>query len=136
MRVNPVVVRVVVVWDKQANGTQAMSSDVFVNMNGLNDSASHMQLNNRDRFVILADERKTLGPYGNGVASFDIYKECDLTTIFSTGPNPQTIASIASGALYAFFLGEENVVSSPLAAPPANSIRCNAAQCRIRFLDA
>ena len=126
--------RIVIVWDKQANGTQAMSGDVFTNMNGSLGSASHMQLNNRDRFVILADERKIIGSNSNAVVSFDIYKECDLTTIFSTGPNPQTITSIASGALYAFFLGDTAPI--PLTAITPLHVRSLEAQSRIRFLDA
>jgi len=128
--------RVVIVWDKQSNGMQAMSSDVFVNMNGTTDSASHMQLNNRDRFVILADERKTIGSNGNSVVSFDIYKECDLTTIYTpmANPNPQTIAAIASGTLYAFFLGDTAPI--PLAAITPLHVTSTHAQCRIRYLDA
>lgn len=130
-------VRLVVVWDKQANGTQAMSTDVFVDMNGLNGSSSHMQLNNRDRFVILADERKTIGPAGNNAVSFDIYKECDLTTIFTSGPSPQDISSIASGALYLFALGETYAVQ-PSGLTTVNPRVCfgDYAQCRIRYLDA
>ena len=130
-------VRLVVVWDKQANGVQAMSTDVFVDMNGWNGSTSHMQLNNRDRFVILADERKTIGPAGNNAVSFDIYKECDLTTIFTRGPSPQDISSIASGALYLFALGSTYAVQ-PTGLTTVNPRVCygNYAQCRIRYLDA
>lgn len=134
--VPPQTARVVLVWDKQPNGQQATSFDVFTDMNGKRGSSSMMNLDNRDRFVILADEKRSIGPYGTGTAVFDIYKECDLTTIFSTAADPQTIASIASGCLYAFFLGDADVVANPLAVVSSTFLSASHAQCRIRFLDA
>lgn len=130
----PQTVRIVLVWDKQPNGVQATSTDVFVDMNATTGSSAMMQLNNRDRFVIIADEKRTLAPFGNAATVFDIYKECDLTTIYSSGPNPQTISSIASGALYAFFLGDYPEVGQATQNPYAAGALD--AQCRIRYLDA
>jgi len=132
--------RLVLVWDKQPNGAICFSSDVFVEMNGNTPSSSMMNLNNRDRFVILADEKRSMGAGGNGTALFDIYKECDLTTIYSSAVDPQLIASIASGALYAFLLGDSPngianpaVAINPITLPGAYTTN---AQVRLRYLDA
>lgn len=132
----PMSVRLVLVWDKQPNGSQAGSGQVFESMNGFNGSDSMMNLDNRDRFVILADETKIVSPMGIGAAHFDIYKECDLTTIYSSAVSPQTIASIQSGALYAFFLSDVATVTSPLTPLVANAPFSQYAQCRVRYLDA
>ena len=133
---NPQSCRLVLVWDKQPNGIIAGSGQVFESMNGYNGSDSMMNLDNRDRFVILADETKILSPFGIGAAHFDIYKECDLTTIYSTAVSPQTIASIQSGALYAFFLSDVVTVTNPLSPLVANAPFSTFAQCRLRYLDA
>lgn len=127
--------RLVIVWDKQPNGQQATSADVFTARNGSLGSDAMMNLDKRDRFVILADETRPLSPGGNASVMFDIYKECDLTTIYSSAVDPQTIASIQSGALYGFFLSDKPTVKNPLAVPVADAPTSTYNMCRLRYLD-
>lgn len=127
--------RLVLVWDKQPNGSIATSSMVFKAQNGKLGTDAMMNLDYRDRFVILADETRALAPFGTGCVHFDIYKECDLTTIFSSTVADQQISSIQSGALYAFFLGDVETVTPVLTPPIENTIRSEYNMCRLRYLD-
>lgn len=88
--------RVVIVYDKQANGAAPIATDVF----SINEFTSPLQLANKDRFVIIDDQVTNSSQSSAINASDDSYKKCDLTTQFSgTG---STIASISTGSIYAF----------------------------------
>lgn len=140
-------VRVVVVFDKQANGQLPPTSSVFLDPTynstgstpaGYNSSASVMQLNNRDRFVVLADEKANLSPFGHSSHMFEIRRNVNLETIYSaTSPTTApgaTYAQIASGSLLVYFLGDYDRTSGGVWNPQCAA--ADVAQCRIRFYDA
>lgn len=62
----PEIIRVFVVYDKQSNGALPALSDILLDYNAGGTTSttmlSHLNLNNRDRFLILADERHVLPP--------------------------------------------------------------------------
>lgn len=97
--------RAVVVYDAQPNsGSTPVWTDIFAQA----DVNSPMNLNNRDRFKVLMDIRKSIGPTaytsgnitagGWGSPWHSKYRKCNLETIFSgTGI---TLGSISTGAIY------------------------------------
>lgn len=109
-------VRVVVVLDKQSNGSTPTTSDVFFDPTicttaaaaNITSSASMMQLNNRDRFLVLADERAMLSPYGKATHTFEVRRNVNIETVYNavSPPNQAQPSEIASGSLWVFFLGD------------------------------
>lgn len=104
--------RMVIVYDMQPNGAVPATTDLLVSAT----PASQLNLNNRDRFKVLADKEFVMGPtvYSTtatqSVASFNQqayfvkkYKKLNLEVVFSTSGG--TIADITSGALYMFWIG-------------------------------
>lgn len=81
------------------------------------DPASHLNLNNRDRFKILSDKVFVTDPYlynvtatqsyasaCNQIKNLKLYKKCKIETIFN-GVNGGSIADITTGAIYMFWIG-------------------------------
>lgn len=145
-------VRVVVVLDKQPNGQIAVAGDVFMDPTqlantgaGPNDrllytaSSSFMQLNNRDRFVVLADEKVNLSVYGHSHHQFEIRRNINLETIYSASVgNNSTPAQISSGTILVFFLGDEYAntgAAAPFSPNPAVAY-ATSASARVRYYDA
>lgn len=82
----PIVIRHVLVWDRQSNGVLPAYADVF-SATGLL-ITSPLQLTNRNRFVILADDRLTLSPQGDNIRFLTGYRKINqLTTFEPTGTN-------------------------------------------------
>lgn len=103
--------RVVVVYDKQANAAAPAVTDIFT----VDDFLSPNNLSNRDRFVTLCDE--ITEPIGTtGVAyqvAGTIYKKINLETMFNAG-TAGTIADITSGSVYLVFAqGGQIATASP-----------------------
>lgn len=97
-------VRIMLIWDCQANSAAASVSDVLQTTS----YDAPINLTNRDRFKILTDKYVAMNPntYTAGAptggnprtASIKVYKKMSMETIYSgTG---STIGSIQSGALY------------------------------------
>lgn len=118
--------RMVVVWDKQPSGGTIPTFDTVF---GVTDSAGlesssildPVRYDNMGRFQILRDKRYTLNPAadftGGTVNTQDLLVEFDeyiklgnRETIYSG--EDATIASISTGALYVYFRGDTNSVSS------------------------
>ena len=95
--------RILIVYDRQANGAAPAATDVLTS----NTIMAIQNLDNRDRFIILADifpyaQDETLAAGNNGSGSGGImaykrYIKCNLETIY--GGNAGTIADINSGSL-------------------------------------
>ena len=95
--------RILIVYDRQANGAAPAATDVLTS----NTIMAIQNLDNRDRFIILADifpyaQDETLAAGNNGAGSGGImaykrYIKCNLETIY--GGNAGTIADINSGSL-------------------------------------
>lgn len=90
-------VRVLVVYDRQANGTPPLITDVLVG----DSFYSVVNLNKSKRFLIIADTVQQSS--SSGFTSVKIFKKMQLETQFSaTGA---TIADINSGSIYVFTSG-------------------------------
>lgn len=109
----PTLARIIVVYDRQSNG----AAPVFADLLTVTTSVAHLNLNNRSRFQIIADEQFFIGkvtttatqtyagsPTGHSV---NIFRKLNLETQFSgTGA---TVASIATGSIYMFTVGNQAV---------------------------
>jgi len=104
-----VLTRVMLVWDKQVNGVAATISEIL----SASTSESFMNLDNRERFVVLKDKHVTLGVRDQTAGLIDksvsqpinIYKQLPAgsETIFDgTGSG---IADVNTGALYLVTIG-------------------------------
>lgn len=102
-------IRIMLVWDTQSNSAAPLVTDVL----NAADYLSPNNLNNRDRFKILADKFLTLpgwtaaaGALVNGSPvekNLKLYKKGYWETVFSgTGA---TVGSIQTGALYILYIG-------------------------------
>lgn len=110
------VVRVIIFVDKQSNGALPAVADV------LNTAtyAEPMNLNNRDRFIIIRDTIFTMSPAVYAAAALTAgapvtrmakhYKKVSFETIFSGTTNG--IASIASGSLCILYISQFASVST------------------------
>ena len=91
-------VRVMVVYDKQANATAPAITDVLV----VDSFIGQNNLNNRDRFVVLCDYlSEPIGSNGDTSVGGVIYKRLNLETMFNSG-SAGTIGDITSGSVYLF----------------------------------
>lgn len=87
-------VRILIIYDKQANGALPAASDVIPNQT----FTSHIQLANADRFVVLMDEVSESRQSSALNISGSRYLKCNLETIF--GGSTSGIASINSGSIF------------------------------------
>lgn len=120
-------VRLVIVYDKESEGaaptaaagaqTDAFNLDTFM---------AQMNLNNRDRFIVLVDEIvETLHASGPSTFFRKGYKKMSLPVVYNAAG--ATIASVNTGGIYAFCWSSGTY---GVAAPTSNL------QTRIRFEDA
>lgn len=109
--------RLMLVWDKQPNAAVPLGSDLLTDSNaiGLNSVLSHVNLNNRERFIVLRDKRINWPVYdgtafstSNQMPYLDPQLNIDwfvslkgMETTFN-GINGQTPADIETGALYLY----------------------------------
>jgi len=108
-------VRMIIVYDLQPNGAAPAITDIL----NTADPASHLQLNFRDRFRVIADKEWTFdimqfaigtSAWNRTIYNVKLYKKLNLDMIFNA-VNGGTVADIASGALYMVWIG-----SNPTAA--------------------
>lgn len=122
--------RLVVVYDKQANAAAPAATDVFQ----IDQISSEMNLDNSRRFKVLVDELiESVGTQGPAGWNRSIWRDFTakgtlpgLPVEFNTA-STATITSITSGSVYAFVWQNGNLIT---AAPT------NALYTRIRFVDA
>jgi len=92
-------IRMLVVYDKQANATapaitDMLATDSFVSQNNIS---------NRDRFVTLCDQvMDPIGTSGDFARSLVVYKKLNLPVQFNAG-TAGTIGDITSGSIYITF---------------------------------
>jgi len=103
--------RLMIVFDLQPNGAAPAITDIL----NTADPASHLNLNNRDRFRVILDQEFFLDPAVYNTANSTSawartgqnvkkYKKINLDMIFNA-VNGGTVADIASGALYMVWIG-------------------------------
>lgn len=105
--------RLIIVIDTQPNGVIFAITDLL----NTSDPSSQLNLNNRDRFMILCDKLYVIDPFAfsttattayasmsNQIHRLKIFKKLKMETIFNAG-NAGTIADMTSGALYMVWIG-------------------------------
>jgi len=92
-----VTVRVVVVYDKQANATAPTAADLW-GADGINNMNN---LSNSRRFVTIIEDIRNLGTAGPQATFYQKYKKLNLPVEFNAG-SAGTIGDIQTGSLYAF----------------------------------
>lgn len=81
----PIAIRHVLLWDRQSNGALPAYTDVFATTPII---TSPLNLTNRNRFVILADERITMSPQGDNIRYVTGFRKINqLSTFEPTGTN-------------------------------------------------
>lgn len=89
-------VRVLVVYDRQANGAVCLNTDVLATAV----FQGFQNLGNTDRFLILSDMVHGLDGNSTQPTSGKVYKKLNLDTMFIGNGN--LVADIGSGSVYAF----------------------------------
>jgi len=114
-------VRLLIVYDKQTNGATPATVDI----ESVDAIRSPMNLNNNERFIIVADETyepvngATTAIYGKG------YRKLNLPVEFNAG-SAGTVADITKGALFALAWQNGSMVTMTL----------NQLYTRVRYTDA
>lgn len=98
--------RVVLVWDKQPNGTAAPWSTIFQSANYL----SYINTNFRDRFVILRNDQFSLSPNGDQTLFFERNVKINMLTTFV---NAQAATGTPNtGALLICYIGDQGTAAN------------------------
>lgn len=110
--------RMVVLYDRQANGALPNFTDVFQDETSAaapatsNTPTCFINLNNRDRFVVLSDRSFCVGAvqsatgYTGSPTTYpvDLYRKINLETQFN-GANAGTVGDITTGSIICFMFG-------------------------------
>lgn len=112
-------VRMIVFLDKQPTPATALVATDILNAST---SVSHLNLNNRERFQIIADKQYSFDPYHfsntatqsyasttNQTRVIKLFKTLKDTSVVFNATNGGTVADITSGALYMMTIG--NIVA-------------------------
>jgi len=100
--------RMIIVYDKQTNGSAPVISDILKESN----SASQLNLENRDRFVVLADMTNYTGALvttatqtytGQQAHVVERYIKLNHEVVF--GGTTNNVGDVATGGLFAVFIG-------------------------------
>jgi len=110
------IVRFLWIYDKQSNATAPTLAQIFEQTDS---GTSFMNMDNRDRFVVLADRQIAMDQSGgHPAAQIKMYKKINLPTIFNAG-TAGTIADITSGSIYLVLISD-SVLASPTQLPDVN----------------
>lgn len=122
--------RILLVYDKSPNGVLPSSADILEPGAGFN---AMMDLNNSDRFVIIADEMSeqtqggaALALAGAALSSGSVYRKINMESLY--GGNSAAIGDIRSGAIY-IMAASDTVMSATQATYGVNALT------RIRYTD-
>lgn len=116
-----VAVRHMLVWDRQSNGANPVAADFLQNPGSVGFVVSPLNLANRDRFVVLVDERLTMSPGSDIIKLCSGFRYINQQSTFGNSAIPPT-----TGGLFAFFVSDE----------PAGATAPNLyGNWRVRFID-
>lgn len=115
---NATQVRILVVYDKQTNGTLPAITDVVT----VNDALALNNLNNSQRFVTICDHISPMTPFVTANSNGVIFKKLNLEAMYSASTG--AITDIATGSIVVFI--------APLGLVNTSTISYKA---RIRFAD-
>lgn len=115
-------IRIMVFADRQANGSTPLVLDVVTS----DEFNAPMNLDNRDRFVILADIviEQCVG-ITNQAVQFTINRKFNIETVFNANGNG-TAGDISTNSIWIMYCGSHNNFSQPLGAQVRS---------RLRFID-
>lgn len=98
----PNAIRHLLVWDRQSNGATPAVADVLLPT--APPLVAPMNLDNRERFVVLSDERVTLSPNGEMIRFCNDYRRINQKSTY----DPDVITNIPNtGGLFAYFFSDE-----------------------------
>lgn len=120
--------RLMIVYDKEANGVlPTVATGAATDMMNQDNIVAQMNLNNRDRFIVLVDEIvESVGTAGPQGFMRKGYRKISLPMVFNA-TQTATITAIQTGTIVAFVWG-----GGPLVTAGLNTLL----QTRIRFEDA
>lgn len=133
------VIRVMLVYDKQPNAVQVLSSDILRAVSALVNVQSFNNLDNRDRFKVLYDKNIQMNANGSGITLGPLadnnyrtkFKKCWLPVVNNnTGT---AIGSITTGAMWLLLIG--NYAAPPIPGTDPDYRPNVEGQVRIRFYD-
>lgn len=105
-------VRLLWVYDKQSNATAPTVAQILEQATG----KSFMNMDNRDRFVVLLDKQYAIDQSGgNESCQVKVYKKINLTTVFNAG-TAGTVADITSGSIYLLAISDAPFASDTVPA--------------------
>ena len=100
-------VRFMIVYDKQTNGVLPALTDLLSAFSGIGNATARAidvnspnNLNNRDRFIVLADKRFTLQTGGPSSRHIKKYKRLNTSVAYKSGATVGDVTDITSGGLY------------------------------------
>lgn len=109
----PNAIRHILFWDKQPNATQPAATDLLAqDTTGGNLLTAPLNLTNRDRFVILADERTTLSPNGDQIRIMTGFRNINQRTTYPAPADGSVNDFPSTGALFALFISDETVTAN------------------------
>lgn len=95
--------RVMVIYDRQSNGTGVNVVDILSNPS----ITAYMNLNNRDRFVVLINQTGTCNPSGQNEVYLEAYKPINMQSTLVSGTAIPT-----SGALLFLAISDQGTVAN------------------------
>lgn len=105
----PNAVRHLLVWDRQPNSILPPVTSVLASFPaGADLLTSPMNLTNRDRFVVLVDERTTLSPNGDQIRICSGFRKINQRSTFAT--SAATLPS--TGLFVSYFVSDETVLAN------------------------
>lgn len=100
-------VRMMIVYDKQTNGSLPALSDLLSDKSGIANATARFidvnspnNLNNKDRFIVLCDKRFMLSSQGTGSRILKKYKKLSTSVAYKSGATVGNVTDITSGGLY------------------------------------
>lgn len=94
--------RVVLLWDKQPNGTLPTFSTIFQT----NSYLAYINNNYRDRFVVLRNDQFSLSPNGDQALFFERNVKINMLTTFANGQSTAGVPQ--TGALLLAYVGDQS----------------------------
>lgn len=123
-------VRIVLIYDKAPNGVLPAITDIF---DPTSTFTSMLDLNNADRFVVIADEmseqvqEKTgAGVVGQALCSGTCYRKINMESVYGSAGG--TITDVKTGAIYIMMCGDATTL-------PTSATFAVSALTRIRYTD-
>lgn len=99
--------RVLLIWDKQPNGSTAAFTDIFQQASYL----SFGNVNNRERFTILRNDQFSLSPNGDQTLFFEQFVSINMLTTFVNGQSSAGVPQ--TGALLLAYVGDQTGATRP-----------------------